>query len=156
MILQVSELKGMILKIKKVRENAILPTRATGGSAGADLYACLEKSVTINPGELKLIPTGIAIALPDSSCAAFLYARSGLGVKHGICLSNGVGVIDSDYRGEICAGLCNVSNKPYTIEPGERIAQMVISPVIIPEFSEVSELDKTARGEGGFGSTGKK
>lgn len=146
----------MILKIKKVREKATLPTRGTKGSAGADLYACLDESVTINPGELRLIPTGIAIALPDSSCVAYLYGRSGLGVKHGICLSNGVGVIDSDYRGEICAGLCNVGDKPYTIEPGERIAQMVISPVIIPELLEVNELDKTARGEGGFGSTGKK
>lgn len=146
----------MQLKIKKLRETAILPTRATSGSAGADLYACIDEGVTINPGDLKIIPTGIAIALPDKNCAAFLYARSGLGVKHGICLSNGVGVIDSDYRGEVCAGLCNVSSKPYTVEPGERIAQMVIAPVIIPEQIEVSELDETGRGAGGFGSTGKK
>lgn len=146
----------MELKIKKLREKAILPTRGTKGSAGADLYACIEESVTINPGDLKLIPTGVAIALPDSSSVAYLYARSGLGVKHGICLANGVGVVDSDYRGEIMVGLCNVSGEPYTIEPNERIAQMVISPVIIPELVEVEKLDETDRGEGGFGSTGKK
>ncbi len=146
----------MQLKIKKLRETATLPTRATSGSAGADLYACIDESVTINPGDLKIIPTGIAIALPDKNSAAYLYARSGLGVKHGICLSNGVGVIDSDYRGEICVGLCNVSSKPYIVEPDERIAQMVIAPVIIPEQIEVDELDETDRGGGGFGSTGKK
>lgn len=146
----------MELKIKKLREKAVIPTRGTAGSAGADLYACIDERVKINPGELKLIPTGIAIALPDKNCVAYLYARSGLGVKHGICLSNGVGVIDSDYRGEICVGLCNVSGKPYTIEPGERVAQLVISPVIIPELVEVNELDETERGSGGFGSTGKK
>lgn len=146
----------MEVKIKKLNANAVLPTRATEGSAGADLYACIEESVTINPGEIKKIPTGIAIALPDSSAVAFLYARSGLGVKHGICLANGVGVIDSDYRGEIMVGLCNVSKEPYTISPNERICQMVISPVIIPEFKPAENLDKTDRGEGGFGSTGKK
>lgn len=145
----------MQVKIKKLREGAKLPTRGTAGSAGADLYACIDESVTINPGDLKLIPTGIAIALPDFSVVAYLYARSGLGVKHGICLSNGVGVIDSDYRGEVCVGLCNVSDMPYTIEPLERIAQMVISPVIIPELTECDELDETERGAGGFGSTGK-
>lgn len=146
----------MKLEIKKLRNNAVLPTRATDGSAGMDLYACVEKSVTIAPRELKMIPTGIAVALPDKSVAAFLYARSGLGVKHGICLSNGVGVVDSDYRGEVCVGLCNVSDAPYTVEPFERIAQMVIAPVVIPEISEVSELSETERGSGGFGSTGSK
>ncbi|MBQ5397943.1 MAG: dUTP diphosphatase [Ruminococcus sp.] len=146
----------MKLEIKKLRNNAVLPTRATDGSAGMDLYACVEKSVTIAPRELKMIPTGIAVALPDKSVAAFLYARSGLGVKHGICLSNGVGVVDSDYRGEVCVGLCNVSDAPYTVEPFERIAQMVIAPVVIPEISVVSELSETERGSGGFGSTGSK
>jgi len=145
----------MVLKIKKLRENARIPQTATSGSAGMDLYACIDGSVTLNPGELKIIPTGIAIELPDNGCAAFLYARSGLGVKHGICLSNGVGVIDSDYRGEICAGLCNVSDKPYVIEPFERICQMVIAPVFVPEVREVSRLEDTARGKGGFGSTGR-
>ncbi|MBR2108917.1 MAG: dUTP diphosphatase [Ruminococcus sp.] len=145
----------MELKIKKLREKAKLPTRGTAGSAGMDLYACIDESITINPGDLTVIPTGIAIALPDNSCVAYLYARSGLGVKHGICLSNGVGVIDSDYRGEVCVGLCNVSSKPYTVSPFERIAQMVISPVIIPDLVETDTLNDTERGTGGFGSTGK-
>ncbi|MBR1731224.1 MAG: dUTP diphosphatase [Ruminococcus sp.] len=145
----------MELKIKKLKEEAKLPTRGTAGSAGMDLYACIDGDITINPGDLKIIPTGIAIALPDNSCVAYLYARSGLGVKHGICLSNGVGVIDSDYRGEVCVGLCNVSNEPYTVTAGERVAQMVISPVIIPDLVEADTLDDTERGSGGFGSTGK-
>lgn len=146
----------MELKIKKLKENAKIPQRATNGSAGMDLYACISESVTLAPGQLTVIPTGIAIELPDNTCAAFLYARSGLGVKHGICLSNGVGVIDSDYRGEVCVGLCNVSDKPYVIEPFERVAQMVIAPVLTPEITEVDELSDTARGEGGFGSSGRK
>lgn len=145
----------MEIKIKKLKKNAKIPKRATSGSAGMDLYACIDEPITLAPGQLVIVPTGIAIALPDNRCAAFLYARSGLGVKHGICLSNGVGVIDSDYRGEICAGLCNVSDKPYTIEPDERVCQMVIAPVLTPDVVEVSELDDTDRGEGGFGSTGK-
>ncbi len=144
----------MEIKIKKLNPNAKVPKRATSGSAGMDLYACIDEPITIAPGQLAVVPTGIAIALPDNSCAAFLYARSGLGVKHGICLSNGVGVIDSDYRGEICAGICNVSDKPYTIEPDERVCQMVIAPVLTPDIVEVSELDDTQRGKGGFGSTG--
>lgn len=144
----------MEIKIKKIKENAKIPKRATQGSAGMDLYACIDESITLAPGQLAVVPTGIAIALPDNGCAAFLYARSGLGVKHGICLSNGVGVIDSDYRGEICAGLCNVSDKPYTIEPGERVCQMVIAPVLTPDVAEAEELDDTQRGAGGFGSTG--
>ena len=146
----------MKLKIKRLKDNAKIPKRATNGSAGMDLYACIEHNITLAPGQLTIVPTGIAIALPENSCAAFLYARSGLGVKHGICLSNGVGVIDSDYRGEICAGLCNVSDKPYTIEPDERVCQMVIAPVLTPDVVEVNELDDTDRGEGGFGSTGKR
>ena len=144
----------MELKIKKLREGAHIPKRATAGSAGMDLYACIPEAVTLAPGQLRVIPTGIAIELPDASCAAFLYARSGLGVKRGICLANGVGVIDSDYRGEICVGLCNVSGVPYVIEPDERIAQMVIAPVFTPDVTEVTELSGTTRGAGGFGSTG--
>ena len=145
----------MELKIKKLREGAKIPQRATPGSAGMDLYACLDAPVTLAPGQLAVVPTGIAMELPDNGCAAFLYARSGLGVKHGVCLSNGVGVIDSDYRGEVCAGLCNVSDKPYVIEPGERDAQMVIAPVFTPEIREVGALSDTERGAGGFGSTGR-
>ena len=148
--------KMMQLKIKKLKDGARIPRRATAGSAGMDLYACIPVAVTLAPGQLTVVPTGIAIELPDSTCAAFLYARSGLGVKHGVCLSNGVGVIDSDYRGEICVGLCNVSDKPYVIEPGERVAQMVVAPVLTPEIVEADELGDTDRGEGGFGSTGKR
>ncbi len=144
-----------VVKIKKVRENATVPQRATSGSAGVDLCACIDAPVTIRPGELVKIPTGIAIALPSSELGAFLFARSGLGVKHGICLSNGVGVVDSDYRGEISVGLCNVGSKTYTVEPDERIAQMVIMPVALAEFCQVDRLDETERGSGGFGSTGR-
>lgn len=143
------------VKVKKLKENAVVPKRATIGSAGADLYACIDEPVTIEPGSLAMIPTGFAIELESSDCAAFLFARSGLGVKHGITLSNGVGVVDSDYRGEVCVGLCNVSNESYTISAGERIAQMVIMPVKPAEFVVADELSDTSRGEGGFGSTGK-
>ena len=146
----------MKLKIRKLREDATIPRRATEGAAGMDLYACIDENITLAPQQLVIVPTVFAIELPDSGCAAFLYARSGLGVKHGICLGNGVGVIDSDYRGEVCVGLCNVSDKPYVIAPGERIAQMVIAPVFTPDVVEVSELSDTQRGAGGFGSTGKK
>ena len=145
----------MTVKVKKLRENAVIPKRATEFSAGADLYACIDEPITINPSELAKIPTGIAIELPQSDLAAFLFARSGLGVKHGITLSNSVGVVDSDYRGEICVGLCNVSDKPYTIQPSERIAQMVIMPVVLADFIQADELNETKRGEGGFGSSGK-
>ena len=145
----------MQLKIKKLRDSARIPCRATDGAAGMDLYACIDADITLAPQQLAVVPTGIAIELPDNGCAAFLYARSGLGVKHGICLANGVGVIDSDYRGEVCVGLCNVSDKPYVIAPGERVAQMVIAPVLTPEVEEVGELSDTQRGSGGFGSTGR-
>ncbi len=144
------------VKIKKLRENAVVPKRATEGSAGADLYACIDQPLTIAPGSLVMVPTGIALELPETGLAAFLFARSGLGVKHGICLSNGVGVVDSDYRGEVCVGLCNVSDKEYTVQPLERIAQMVIMPVVCADFTEAEQLSDTARGSGGFGSTGNK
>lgn len=142
------------VKVKRLNDNAILPKRATEGSAGADLYACINEPVTIAPGDLVKIPTGIAIELESHELAAFLFARSGLGVKHGITLSNSVGVVDSDYRGEVCVGLCNVSGEPYTIQPNDRIAQMVIMPVACADFVEAEELSDTVRGEGGFGSTG--
>lgn len=144
------------LKIKKVRENAKIPTRATVGSAGMDLYACIDEPITLNGGDKAVIPTGIAIGLDSPEYAAFVYARSGLAIKHGISLLNSVGVIDSDYRGEICVGVINQLKEPYTIEPFERIAQMVIQPVALPELVEVDDLDETDRGAGGFGSTGTK
>ena len=144
------------LKIKKVRENAKLPKRGTVGSAGMDLYACIDEPITLNGGGKAVIPTGIAIGLDSPEYAAFVYARSGLAIKHGISLLNSVGVIDSDYRGEICVGVINQLKEPYTIEPFERIAQMVIQPVALPELVEVDDLAETDRGAGGFGSTGTK
>ncbi len=144
------------LKIKKVRENAVLPKRATDGSAGMDLYACIEERITVKPHCGVKIPTGIAVELPGAEYGAFIFARSGLAVKHGIAPSNCVGVIDSDYRGEITVGLVNQYEEEYTIEPGERVAQMIIMPVIVPEIEECEELCGTQRGSGGFGSTGKK
>lgn len=144
------------LKIKKVRENAKIPTRATTGSAGMDLYACIPEPITLKKGDKAVIPTGIAIGIDDPHYAAFVYARSGLAIKHGIGLLNSVGVIDSDYRGEICVGVIKQTEPEYTIEPFERIAQMVIEPVELPEIVEVEVLDDTDRGAGGFGSTGTK
>jgi dUTP pyrophosphatase len=120
-----------------------------------DLCACIDTPITIAPRQLVTVPTGLAIALPNSGCVALLFGRSGLGVKHGITLSNSVGVIDSDYRGELKVGLCNLSDTPYIIQPNERIAQLVITPVLPLPVEPVDELDETARGEGGFGSTGK-
>ena len=145
-----------ILKIKKVKENARVPSRGTQGSAGLDLCACIDEAITLNCGDTALIPTGIAIALPSADYGAFVFPRSGIAVKHGIGLLNSVGVIDSDYRGEIMVGVINQKRETYTIEPGERIAQMVIMPVSMMPVEEVEELDETDRGAGGFGSTGKK
>lgn len=145
-----------ILKVKKLRENAQMIRRATKGSAGMDLYACIDNAITLEPGDIKVFPTGLAIALENENYVAYIYARSGLSIKHGITLANCVGVIDSDYRGELCVGLTNISKTAYTIEPQERIAQLVIAPVCTCEPVQVEELDETERGAGGFGSTGKK
>lgn len=144
------------LKIRKVSENAVMPKRATGGSAGLDLCACIDAPLTLKGGETALVPTGLAIELPSADYGAFVFARSGLAIKHGIGLLNSVGVIDSDYRGEIKVGLINQINEAYTIEPGERIAQMVIMPVSMMPVEEVDTLGETDRGAGGFGSTGTK
>lgn len=144
-----------IFKVRRLRESAKLPFRATEGSAGMDLYACIDSPVTLGACEKAVIPTGIAIELPSAELAAFVFARSGLAIKHGIGLLNGVGVIDSDYRGEICVGVINQLAEPYTIAPDERIAQLVIMPVSLITPVEAQSLDDTARGEGGFGSTGK-
>lgn len=145
----------MNLKIKKLNDKAKIPFRATAGSAGMDLYACIDEPLTLEGGEKAVIPTGIAIELPNAELAAFVFARSGLAIKHGIGLLNSVGVIDSDYRGEICVGVINQLKEAYTINPNERIAQLVIMPVSVIEPVEVCELGDTERGEGGFGSTGK-
>jgi len=143
------------LKIKKTRENATVPVRATAGSAGIDLCACIDAPLTVAGRGSALVPTGIAIALPDAGYAAFVFARSGLAIKHGLGLSNGVGVIDSDYRGEICVGLVNQLDADYEIQPGERIAQLVVMPVAALPVLQAESLDETARGAGGFGSTGR-
>ena len=143
------------IKIKKNRDNAQVPQRATEGSAGMDLCACIDEPITLRKGEHAVIPTGISVELPNESYVTYVFARSGLAIKHGITLLNCVGVIDSDYRGEICVGLINQFDESYTITPGERIAQMVVSPVCIFPVTQVNELSDTARGEGGFGSTGR-
>ncbi len=142
------------LKIQLLRDGAILPRRATAGSAGYDLHACLEAPVTASPGETVKIPTGLAIDLGSPDHAAFVFARSGLAIKHGLVPANCVGVIDSDYRGEVLVGLFNQSSSPYTINPGDRVAQMVILPVLTPELAVCDSLEATQRGDGGFGSTG--
>lgn len=144
------------LKIKKVNENAVIPHRATEGSAGLDLCACIDEPLTLGGGETALIPTGLAIALPSAQYGAFIFARSGLSIKHGIGLLNSVGVIDSDYRGEIKVGVINQVKEPYTIQPGERIAQLVVMPVSTMPVEAAESLDETERGAGGFGSTGTK
>ena len=144
------------LKIKKLREGAIIPKRATAGSAGMDLYACIDSEITVKPHECVKFPTGIAIALPSAEYGAFIFARSGLSVNHGLAPANCVGVVDSDYRGEIIVCLVNQFDTPYTVEPGERIAQMLIMPVSLPEIEETDTLDDTERGDGGFGHSGKK
>ena len=145
----------MNIDVKKLHARARLPLRATDGSAGADLFACISEDVVIAPGERKLVPTGIAIGIPYSGCAAFIFPRSSVSSKYGVSLANCVGVIDSDYRGEIKVPLINHSGEPYTVKDGDRIAQMVVMPVIVPDLIPVDELEPTARGEGGFGSTGR-
>lgn len=140
--------------VKKLREGAILPTFGSAQAAGADLYACLERDVTIAPGETAFIPTGLAMELPRGY-AGLIYARSGLACKRRLAPANKVGVVDSDYRGEFIVALHNHGTQPQTISTGERIAQLVVTPVLIPEYIEVETLSDTQRGAGGFGSTGK-
>ena len=149
----------MELKIKalspKIGTEIPLPKFATTGAACMDLCACIDAPVTLEAGARALIPTGIAIALPSADYVALVFARSGLGIKQGVCLSNGVGVIDSDYRGEIGVGLVNLGQSAYTVQPGDRIAQLMVTPVVQPTVVQVSALDDTDRGAGGFGSTGR-
>ena len=149
----------MELKIKalspKIGTEIPLPKFATAGAACMDLCACIDAPVTLEAGARVPIPTGIAIALPSADYVALVFARSGLGIKQGVCLSNGVGVIDSDYRGEIGVGLVNLGQSAYTVQPGDRIAQLMVTPVVQPTVVQVSALDDTDRGAGGFGSTGR-
>ena len=144
----------MKIEIKKLRENAVTPRYGTPFSAGADLYAALEKAVAIAPNETRMIPTGLAVAIPEGY-AGLIYARSGLASKAGLAPANKVGVVDADYRGEVMVALHNHSTEVRYVECGERIAQLVIAPVYQADFCEVEELSETARGDGGFGSTGK-
>lgn len=142
------------IHVKILRKGAILPGYGSAEAAGADLYACLEKTVTIRPGETAFIPTGIAMEVPKG-CAGLIYARSGMACKRGLAPANKVGVIDSDYRGEILVALYNHGTVEQTVSHGERVAQMVITPVLTPAYVEAEELSDTSRGQGGFGSTGK-
>lgn len=142
------------IAVRKLRANAQLPTYGSKGAAGADLYACLEEAVTIAPGETAFIPTGLAMEIPFGY-VGLIYARSGMACKRGLAPANKVGVIDSDYRGEFLVALHNHGSRPQTVNCGERIAQLVITPVLMPAYEEVSGLSDTQRGEGGFGSTGK-
>lgn len=132
-----------------------MPGKATPGSAGYDLRAAVARPLTIPPRGFARVPSGVAVGLPSAEYAALVFARSGLAMKHGVALSNGVGVVDSDYTGEIVVGLVNLSEEPYTITPGERIAQLVVTPVAASTAVEAVSLEKTARADGGFGSTGK-
>lgn len=143
-----------ILKIQKLAHNKVLPEYKTSGAAGMDLCAAIEEQVTLKPLERTLIPTGLKIEL-EHGYEAQIRPRSGMSIKHGITLINCVGTIDEDYRGEVCVAVVNLSNDTYTIEPGERIAQMVIAKYEQAQIEVVAELTDTARGEGGFGSTGK-
>ena len=143
-----------MLRIKLLRENARVPETATPGSAGFDLCAALEEPVVICPGETKSIPTGLALQI-ENGYAGFIFARSGLGIRHGIVPANCVGVIDSDYRGEVLVGLYNHSGEPFTVNPGDRVAQLVLLPVHLPQIEVCGELEDTSRGTGGFGSTGR-
>lgn len=150
-------IKKIQLKIlnPRIGKDIPLPRYATEGAAGLDLHACLEKPLTIHPSNTILIPTGIAIHIADASYAATILPRSGLGHKHGIVLGNLVGLLDSDYQGEILISCWNRGSQSFTINPGDRIAQMVILPVIQIDFEVVNEFTASKRGEGGFGSTGK-
>jgi len=143
------------IKILDSRLKNQLPAYATAGSAGLDLRACIEQVMTIEPGEAKLIPTGIAIHLADPGFAAMVLPRSGLGHKHGIVLGNLVGLIDSDYQGQIFVSCWNRGHIPFPLNPLERIAQLVVVPVIQVSFNVVNDFEQSHRGENGFGSTGK-
>jgi dUTP pyrophosphatase len=139
----------------RVGQDIALPGRATAGSAGLDLRACIDAPLVLEPGQTHLVPTGIAIHLADPGLAAVLLPRSGLGHKHGIVLGNLVGLIDSDYQGQVMVSVWNRGSHPFTIEPGERIAQMIVVPVVQVELEIVQQFGASARGAGGFGSSGR-
>ena len=142
------------IRVKILKEGAKLPTYGTAEAAGADLYACLENAVTVEPGQTVFVPTGIALEVPRG-CAGLIYARSGLACKRGLAPANKVGVVDSDYRGEILVALHNHGLQPQTVENGERVAQFIITPVLTPAYEAAEELSDTVRSGSGFGSTGR-
>ena len=142
------------MRVKKLRENAIIPTYGSPDAAGADLYACLDADVTIEPGKTVFIPTGLAMEVPKGY-AGLIYARSSMGTKRGLAPANKVGVVDSDYRGEVMVALHNHGQQPQVVAHGERIAQLLVTPVLAPAFEECDDLTDTQRGTGGFGSTGR-
>lgn len=144
----------MKIAVKKLHPGAKMPTFGSAEAAGADLYACIEEAIEIAPGETVFVPTGLAMAIPRGY-VGLVYARSGLACKRGLAPANKVGVIDSDYRGEFLVALHNHGAQAQTVTPGERIAQLVVSPILMPEYVEAETLDDTQRGSGGFGSTGK-
>ena len=142
------------MRVKKLRENAIIPTYGSSDAAGADLYACLDADVTIEPGKTVFIPTGLAMEVPKGY-AGLIYARSSMGTKRGLAPANKVGVVDSDYRGEVMVALHNHGQQSQVVAHGERIAQLLVTPVLAPAFEECDDLTDTQRGTGGFGSTGR-
>ena len=144
----------MKLKIKKINPRAVMPMRATEYSAGADLSACIENPITLKKGETVKIPTGISVEPEDKNTVIAISARSGLASAYGITMANGIGIVDSDYRGEIIVPLINLGNSDFTVEKNMRIAQLIVIPVIFPEICEAGCLSDTTRGSGGFGSTG--
>lgn len=143
-----------VIAVKKLKERAILPTYGSAEAAGADLYACLNEDVTIVPGATEFIPTGLSMAIPKGY-AGLIYARSGLACKKGLAPANKVGVVDSDYRGEFMVALHNHGQEPQTVSHGDRIAQLLITPVLTPDFVQTDTLDVTERSDKGFGSTGR-
>src|SRR5687767_15565320 len=149
-------MRKLEVKILDERIRSMLPHYASAGAAGLDLRACLQAPLTLGPGDSQLVPSGIAIHLGDPGCAAMVLPRSGLGAKHGIVLGNLVGLIDSDYQGQIFVSTWNRGNAPFTVNPMERLAQLVVVPVVQVGFNVVEDFDASRRGAGGFGSTGKR
>ena len=148
-------MEPITVNYKVLDPRAKVPAYATPGAAAADLCAVLDEPLTLAPMQRALVPTGLAIELPGPHAVALVYARSGLSIKHGLCMANGVGVVDSDYRGELKVPMINLGTEAYTIQPGERVAQLCIAPVYTAAFAQAAELGDTQRGAGGFGSTGK-
>ena len=142
------------IRVMKLHQNALLPIYGSPEAAGADLYACLDSDVTIPAGKTVFVPTGLALEVPKG-CAGLIYARSSMGAKRGLAPANKVGVIDSDYRGQVMVALHNHGQEDQIVQPGERVAQLLITPVFTPGFQEVDDLTTTERGAGGFGSTGR-